>query len=131
MFFVGIAMVVPPCYKMYSVLTNQPKIEVDLSLALTVFGLELLLAYFFRVALHGYRAVKAQLIQIDLRMTLCQFIQDYSEYAKGIRQESPELLNRFDQLIFSGIVNNEGAIPSTFDGLEHISSLIEKIKSRG
>ena len=130
MFLVGGVMVAPPVYKMYLVITKQPPIDIDMALGLTVVGFELLLAYFFRVALHGYRAVKAQLIQIDLRMALCQFIQDYADYAKNIREDSPDLLNRFDQLIFSGIVNDEGAIPSTFDGLEHIGLLIEKLKAK-
>jgi hypothetical protein len=130
MFVLGGAMLTPPVFKLYTVFKGGEKIDLDISLSLTVVGFELLLAYFFRVALHGYRAVKAQLIQIDLRMALCQFIQDYADYAKGIRQESPQLLNRFDQLIFSGIVNNEGAIPSTFDGLEHLASLIDKIKPK-
>ncbi|MFF7860760.1 hypothetical protein [Pseudomonas monteilii] len=131
MFIVGGAMLMPPVYKLNNVLAGGPEIKLDLALGLTVTGFELLLAYFFRVALHGYRAVKAQLIQIDLRMALCQFIQDYAEYAKGIRNESPELLNKFDQLIFSGIVNNESSIPSTFDGLEHLAALIDKFKPKG
>lgn len=74
--------------------------------------------------------MKAQLIQIDLRMTLCQFIQDYADYAKEVRKDSPLLLERFDQLVFSGIVSSEGAIPSTFDGIEQIANLIEKIKTK-
>lgn len=130
MFLVGGLMIAPPVYKIYLVVAKQPSLDIDIVLGLTVVGMELLLAYFFRVALHGYRAVKAQLIQIDLRMALCQFIQDYADYAKNIREDSPDLLNRFDQLIFSGIVNDEGAIPSTFDGLEHIGLLIEKIKAK-
>ncbi|ANH98978.1 hypothetical protein A8L59_16665 [Pseudomonas koreensis] len=130
LFLLGTVMLSPPVYKMYCTLFGTPEIKVDTYFALTVLGFELLLAYFFRVGLHGYRAIKAQLIQIDLRMALCQFIQEYANYAKGIRKESPELLDRFDQLIFSGIVNSEGAIPSTFDGLDHVANLLDKLKSK-
>ncbi|AVE04366.1 hypothetical protein CYL20_07355 [Pseudomonas palleroniana] len=126
----GVVMLSPPVYKMYLTLLGAPDIKVDMYFALTVLGFELLLAYFFRVGLHGYRAIKAQLIQIDLRMALCQFIQEYADYAKVIRKESPELLDKFDQLIFSGIVNSESAIPSTFDGLDHVANLLEKLKTK-
>lgn len=130
LFILGCVMMSPPIYKICSVLMDKPLIKIDLYLALTILGFELLLAYFFRVALHGYRAVKAQLIQIDLRMALCQFIQDYADYAKEIRRDSPELLDKFDQLVFSGIVNNESAIPSTFDGLDSLASLIDKVRAK-
>ena len=56
--------------------------------------------------------------------------QSYAKYAKDVKQGSPELLDRFEQIIFSGIVNGEGAIPSTFDGLDQIGNIIEKFKAR-
>ncbi len=123
-------MTAPFTYKMYAFITNSTTDKTDTYLIATVVGFEILLGYFFRVALHGYRAIKAQLIQIDLRMALCQFIQEYAKYAKDIRKDSPELLDRFDQLIFSGIVNSEAAIPSTLDGLEHVANVLDKLKAK-
>lgn len=91
-------------------------------------GLELLILYFFRVALQNFKSVKAQLLQIDLRMTLCQFVQSYAEYSKDARSGSPGLLERFEQVVFSGIVNDESAIPSTFDGLDKLAEIVGKIR---
>lgn len=123
-------MLAPFLMKFWVAVFPSGSLVIDTPFYVSLIGFELILAYFFRVALHGYKGVKAQLIQIDLRMTLCQFIQDYAEYAKEVRRDSPSLLDRFDQLVFSGIVNSEGAIPSTFDGMEQLANLIDKVKSK-
>ncbi|POM09990.1 hypothetical protein CUU62_27130 [Pseudomonas sp. WP001] len=130
LFSLGVLMICPFVFKFYLALYPKVELQFDTAFYVSLLGFELVLAFFFRVALHNYRAIKAQLIQIDLRMTLCQFIQDYADYAKVVRKDSPQLLERFDQLIFSGIVNSEAAIPSTFDGLEQIANIIEKLKSK-
>lgn len=126
----GMLMLSPFAAKFAFVLFPPADIKLDVYTYLSVLGFEFVLAYFFRVGLHGYRAVKAQLIQIDLRMALCQFIQNYAAYAKDVRKDSPELLDRFDQLIFSGIVNSESAIPSTFDGLDQVANVLDKLKGK-
>jgi hypothetical protein len=93
-------------------------------------AVELLLLYFYRVILGQYRSVKAQLLQIDLRVSLCQFIESYVEYASTIRKNSPDLLKSFESLIFSNIVADDGQIPSTLDGLDQITKLIGNIKGK-
>lgn len=109
-------------------LNDDSGIKLDLIGLATLAGLEVLLLYFFRVALQNFKSIKAQLLQIDLRMTLCQFVQSYAEYSKEARQGSPGLLDRFEQVVFSGIVNDEGSIPSTFDGLDKVAELVGKIR---
>lgn len=126
----GVLMICPFLVKFYLAFNPSDVAQLDTAFYLSLVGFEIVLAYFFRVALHNYRSIKAQLIQIDLRMTLCQFIQDYATYAKEVQKESPQLLERFDQLVFSGIVSSEGALPSTFDGLDQIANIIEKLKSK-
>ncbi|SMF37013.1 MULTISPECIES: hypothetical protein [unclassified Pseudomonas] len=128
MVVLGGVMMVPFIGKLYLAFKPVAGVQVDIYTYMSLIGLELVLLFLFRVALHGYRAVKAQLIQIDLRMALCQFIQGYVEYAAQVRKSDSQLLERFEQLIFSGIVTSEGAIPSTFDGFEQLASLISKIK---
>lgn len=91
-------------------------------------GFELLLMYFFRIILHNFKSVQAQLLQIDLRMTLCQFIQSYTKYAKEIKDQDADLLVRFEQVVFSGIVNSDDSIPSSFDGLDQLSKIISNFK---
>ncbi|NDJ58061.1 hypothetical protein GWD52_13840 [Enterobacteriaceae bacterium 4M9] len=91
-------------------------------------SLTLILIYFFRIALTNFNSVKAQLIQIDLRKSLCQFIQNYAEYAKDIKTQNSDLLNKFEEVIFSNIMPSVEKIPATFDGLEQVASLISALK---
>lgn len=90
---------------------------------------ELFALYFFRVVLLQFRSVKAQLLQLDLRIALCQFIEGYSEYAKSMRKSDGEALSRFEALIFSGLVTDETNLPSTFDGLDQIANIVKSIRS--
>ncbi|MBR7629751.1 hypothetical protein KAT72_12115 [Aeromonas popoffii] len=85
--------------------------------------------YYFRVLLFNYKSVKSQLLQIDLRKTLCRFIQSYSGYASEIKSKDADALERFERVIFSGIVTEDGNLPSTFDGIEQISKLINSFKA--
>jgi hypothetical protein len=85
--------------------------------------------YYFRVLLFNYKSVKSQLLQIDLRKTLCRFIQSYSEYASKIKSQDADVLDKFERIIFSGIVTEDGNLPSTFDGVEQIGNFIKSIKS--
>jgi len=73
--------------------------------------------------------VKSQLLQIDLRKTLCRFIQHYSEYSSKLKKDDPESLNKFESLIFSGIISDEGNIPSTYDGIDQFTKFIKSLKS--
>ncbi|MEL3922537.1 hypothetical protein V1481_04150 [Aeromonas enteropelogenes] len=84
--------------------------------------------YYFRVLLFNYKSVKSQLLQIDLRKTLCRFIQSYSGYASEIKSKDADVLERFERVIFSGIVTEDGNLPSTFDGIEQISKFINSVK---
>lgn len=90
--------------------------------------LQLILIYFFKVALVNYKSIKAQLLQIDLRKTLCQFIQNYTDYAKEMKTSDASSLEKFENLIFSGLITNEENLPSTFDGLEQIGKIAQSIK---
>ena len=92
-------------------------------------SMEVILIYFFRIILINHRSVKAQIIQIELRKTLCEFIQNYAEYSQKIKATDKVALEKFENLIFSGILSNPENIPSTFDGMEQISKLLKE--SRG
>jgi transcriptional regulator of heat shock response len=88
----------------------------------------MLLIYFFKVLLAQYKSVKAEIIQIQLRQTLCQFIQSYAEYAKEIKSKDASALEKFENVIFSGITPSSDKIPSTFDGMDQITKLLKEIK---
>ena len=93
--------------------------------------LEVILVYFFRVVLAQYRSIKAQLLQLELRAALCQFIEKYAEFAAKTTEAKAPISEKFESLIFSGILANEDQIPSTFDGVEQFAKLIDALKSKG
>lgn len=94
-----------------------------------IISIEIILIYYFRIILSQYTSVKAQLVQIELRKTLCQFIQSYSDYSVKIKEKDSNVLEKFENLIFSSVLTDPEKIPSTFDGLEQIGSLIKTLKS--
>jgi hypothetical protein len=96
---------------------------------LPIFGLEFVLIYFFRVVLTHYNSIQTQIMQIELRQSLCQFIQYYADYAKEIKEKDGASLEKFENLIFSSILSTPDKVPSTFDGLEQLSNLIKNLKS--
>ena len=99
-----------------------------LLVVIPLISIELILIYFFRIILLNHKSVKAQIMQIELRQTLCQFIQSYTDYSAKIKKEDSAALDKFESLIFSGILSDSENIPSTFDGLEQIGALIKNIK---
>jgi hypothetical protein len=99
----------------------------DVSSMIALVGIEVLLLYFFRITLHSLKSIRAQLLQLDLRMALCQFIQDYAKYALETKGQGVSL-DRFENIIFSGIVTSEENMPSTFDGIDVVRGLIKELK---
>ncbi|MDX7892671.1 hypothetical protein SJU70_15650 [Aeromonas caviae] len=95
---------------------------------LPIISFAAILLYFFRVLLFNYKSICAQILQIELRMTLCRFIQHYSEHAAAIKKNSDVTLDRFETVIFSGLVSNDSDLPATFDGVEQLTSLFKTMK---
>lgn len=105
------------------------KVGVDhLFILIPMFSIEIILIYFFRVILLNHRSIKAQLMQLELRQTLCQFIQSYTEYSAEIKKSDSGALEKFENMIFSGVISNSEKLPSTFDGIEQISKLLKSVK---
>ncbi|MEI7263799.1 hypothetical protein [Pectobacterium carotovorum] len=94
------------------------------------FTLTFIFIYYFRISLSNYISIKAQVNQIELRKTLCSFIQKYSEYAKEMKTNDWNSLEKFETIIFSNIMTSEDKIPSTFDGIEQIAKLITSMKGK-
>ena len=95
---------------------------------LPIASITLILIYYFRVALGNYNSVRAQVMQIELRKSLCRFIQSYADYAKELPTENSALLSKFEDVIFSNIMISEEKTPSTFDGVEQLATLVASIK---
>lgn len=90
-------------------------------------AIEIIMIYFFRVVLSNYNSIKAQILQIELRRSLCQFIQSYADYAKEINDKSAGTLERFEQIIFSGIVSDPDKV-TTYDGIESLANMVKALK---
>jgi hypothetical protein len=84
--------------------------------------------YFFRVVLGHFRSLKAQLLQIDLRTSLCQFIESYATYSVRVKKDDAAALAKFENIVFSGLQANEEKLPSTFDGLDQLAALVKSIR---
>lgn len=97
-------------------------------LAIPFTGLEIILLYFFRVTLNHYNSLQTQIMQLELRQSLCQFIQSYADYAKEIKEKDGSSLEKFENLIFSSILSTPDKVPSTFDGLDQLANFVKEIK---
>ncbi|WP_192551874.1 hypothetical protein [Pseudomonas sp. IzPS59] len=128
----AVVMTTPPVVQISYVFTHLDAIESKKGLLLytlpTILAIEIILIYFFRVVLAQFRSVKAQILQLDLRIALCQFVQSYAEYSKKIRKDDPSALARFEAIVFSSLVSESEGIPSTFDGTEQLANLIKSVR---
>ncbi|WP_199506690.1 MULTISPECIES: hypothetical protein [unclassified Psychrobacter] len=96
----------------------------------TIFLL-LVILYFFRISLSNIKSIRSQILQIDLRITLCQFIHNYNLDTEGLREGMKESFDNFEKVIFAPIVANEDQMPNTFDGLDQITNLLSSITNKG
>ncbi|MDO4777486.1 MAG: hypothetical protein Q4A06_08540 [Cardiobacteriaceae bacterium] len=121
----------PLIYQVWSIFQDQ-NYKFVWENAIPVVGLELIMIYFFRVVLSHYHSIQTQIMQLELRQSLCQFIQSYVEYAKKMRKNgddsSKDTLDKFENLIFSSILSNPDKVPGTFDGIEGLASFLKELK---
>jgi Family of unknown function (DUF5367) len=131
--FLGLLVLVPVLIEVFFIFQNISDLEkykLALLFALPpAITLEVLLVYFFRVVLIHFRSIKAQLLQLELRTALCQFIQSYSTYSAKIKEKDATALEKFESLVFSGLIASDEHLPSTFDGTEQLAKLFKSIKS--
>lgn len=116
----------PLCFSFYE--KFMASVDISWQSMLPVIGLEFVLIYFFRVVLTHYHSIQTQIMQLELRQSLCQFIQSYAEYAKKIKNDDKDALEKFENLIFSSILSNPDKVPGTFDGVEGLTSLLKELK---
>lgn len=92
---------------------------------LPLFSLELLIFYFMRLYYIEGKAIRTQMLQIEQRLSLCEFIHDYVETKNktGADKESWAL---FEKLIFSPIQLSSENIPSLLDGASMVAELAGK-----
>ena len=106
------------------------KTQTLIAMSLAIVAITLLFLYFFRIALRKANSCRAQLIQVQLRMSLCRFIQSYADMSGEMKAKNADALAKFENLIFSGIVSSDEKLPSTFDGIEQLTALAKSISGK-
>ena len=97
-------------------------------LGIPITTLILILFYFTRVGLQHVRSVQSQMMQLELRMALCQFIHNYAEDSEKLHQKNTAGFEKFENIIFSPLVSSDDKIPTTFDGMEQLAKLVNEFR---
>ena len=94
----------------------------DLTYSIPLAVIEIFLVYYFRIFLHNYNSIEEQILQLENKSALLQFISHYIIYKKDndIQQDD---VSKFEEIIFSKISPNMKTIPTSPD----VISLVEKI----
>jgi hypothetical protein len=109
---------------------SKSSLQNVVAVTLAVVSITLLFLYFFRLALRKADSCRAQLLQVQLRMSLCRFIQSYADYSNEIRAKNSDALAKFESIIFSGIVSSDDKLPSTFDGIEQLAAFAKSVTGK-
>ncbi|OBP16316.1 hypothetical protein A5320_02595 [Rheinheimera sp. SA_1] len=135
-FILTVILVAPPMFKIFTGLYPEPSVygtRIDLTSYLINYipfvALDFFVLYFFRIVLSTRKEITTQVVQLELRKSLCQFIESYSERSKEMSATTPKLLEKFETLIFSGLTTDPTNVPTTFDGLEQLANMIKSIKN--
>lgn len=128
----GLLAVCPLFFEIYMLTAKNSNSWLDIfkPAVIPIITLTFIFIYYFRISLANYQSIKSQIIQIELRKTLCTFIQKYSKHAKEMKTNDANSLEKFEAIIFSNIMPSEDKIPSTFDGIEQIAKLITSMKGK-
>jgi len=86
-------------------------------------GYEILMLYFFRIFLRNFVVTRQQLTNLQMRLSLCSFIEGYMEFAKKIGQV--RTLESFESFVFSPLSTDASGMPATIEGLEQITALVK------
>ncbi|OAL77334.1 hypothetical protein AY606_11660 [Acinetobacter sp. SFB] len=129
-YILGVILLILPIAELIYVFCNLETLELNklIFLVIPTITLLIILFWFFRIILNEIKSIKSQIMQLELRMTLCQFIQSYADSSKDLKEKNPDGFEKFENLIFSSIVSSDDKIPATFDGLDSLSTFIKAFK---
>lgn len=127
----ALLILVPTLTPAYLLLHGGWNVTAVIPIAVPALVIELMLLYFFRIFLKNFYSLDAQETQLQLRNSLCAFVQSYAEFVGKVRTApDSKVLERFEALIFSGISSDAAALPSQFDGLEQVVRLVNEFKPK-
>jgi hypothetical protein len=90
-------------------------------------AIEGLLIYFYRIVLHDYNKIKTEIIQLEIREALSNFLPSYVAYVSS--NDKNPVLEHFSNFIFKPLVSNAADIPKITDGFDAIVNLVNKLKN--
>lgn len=96
---------------------------------ISLLGLEVILVYYFRVALLNFQLLRTEILQLELRWSLCAFIEGYINFVKDRKDDiSADRLMRFEAMVFSGIDGSVKDIPNALDSIESLATIIKEFR---
>jgi hypothetical protein len=105
------------------------KVEINIDAIayyLPILSLEVLVFYYMRLYYIEGRTIKTQILQIEQRLSLCEFIHDYVE-TKNKTGADKDSWSLFEKLIFSPIQLSSENIPSLLDGASAVAEVVGKV----
>lgn len=133
--FLGFAAVVIPFYVVFVWNTSLAEAvistwsPVSVSRLVAALGAEVVVLYYFRIALRSYLLVQNQATNLELRVALCSFIEGYLDFAdKAAKSNGTIAIAGFETLIFSALPASDERLPATLDGIEHIAKIVGGMK---
>ena len=88
----------------------------------------LITLYLLKISLQDKRAIQSQMMQLELRMALCQFIHNYAEDSEKLHAKNRAGFEKFENIIFSPLFSSDDKIPTTFDGMEQLAKMVDVFK---
>lgn len=100
-----------------------------LTFYLPLLTIELLIFYFMRLYYGEVKTLNTQLLQIEHRLSLCEFVHDYID-KKNADKDNKSSRDAFEALIFSPIQVSAENIPSLLDGANAVADIAGKVMSK-
>lgn len=115
-----------PSQTIINTLLEKQFTDANIAKAVLIALVEVLILYYFKIMLQSWNQVKAQILQLELRVSLCAFAENYAEFSK--KNVTGETLGKFETLIFSEITNEATPNINLFDATEALSKIASSFK---
>lgn len=89
--------------------------------------IETLCIYFFRIVLHKYNSLVDQIVQLETKQAIVQFIESYVDYKKDKNLTNEELA-KFEEIVFSKISPNLKDIPDSPSVIALVEGIAKAMK---
>lgn len=89
--------------------------------------IESIFIYYFKIVLNKYNSITDQIVQLETKQAIMQFIESYINYKKDNNIKHEEM-SKFEEIIFSQISPNLKDIPSSPDLVSLIDSISKAVR---